>query len=105
MPPAARIGDPVQHPTPPVLTTGPASSNVIIGGMKAWRGIGGAGAAIVENAKKVSDQIIDKAEKATLAAAGTPAAPGAKATEETVKATAATTMGTLISTTAGIAGA
>ncbi|WP_346294221.1 PAAR domain-containing protein [Sphaerothrix gracilis] len=36
---AARIGDTVAHLTPPVLTGGPGSLNVMIGGQPAWRGI------------------------------------------------------------------
>lgn len=37
--PAARVGDDVAHKLPPVLTGGPGSPDVIIGGMPAWRGI------------------------------------------------------------------
>jgi hypothetical protein len=33
--PAARITDPVQHVLPPVLTGGPVSPNVLIGGLPA----------------------------------------------------------------------
>lgn len=36
--PAARITDGVAHPLPPVLTGGPGSPNVLIGGLPAWRG-------------------------------------------------------------------
>jgi uncharacterized Zn-binding protein involved in type VI secretion len=36
MPPAARVGDMTSHGTP--LSPGPGSSNVLIGGMPAWRG-------------------------------------------------------------------
>jgi uncharacterized Zn-binding protein involved in type VI secretion len=35
MPPAARVGDPTSHGTP--LGTGPGSTDVLIGGMPAWR--------------------------------------------------------------------
>lgn len=35
MPPAARVGDQTGHGTP--LGPGPGSSNVLIGGMPAWR--------------------------------------------------------------------
>lgn len=35
IPPAARIGDPTAHGIP--LAPGPGSSNVLIGGMPAWR--------------------------------------------------------------------
>jgi uncharacterized Zn-binding protein involved in type VI secretion len=37
--PAARISDGVAHPLPPILTGGPGSSNVLIGGLPAWRGV------------------------------------------------------------------
>lgn len=95
--PAARLGDPVVHPLPPVLTGGPGSFDVLIGGKPAWRGIPAASAAALQVAKKASDLAIKTAEAATLAAAGTPAAPGFKAAEETTKATAASTMGSMIS--------
>ncbi len=36
MPPAARVGDMTSHGTP--LSPGPGSTNVLIGGMPAWRG-------------------------------------------------------------------
>lgn len=94
---AARLGDPVVHPLPPVLTGGPGSFDVLIGGKPAWRGIPAASAAALQVAKKASDLAIKTAEAATLAAAGTPAAPGFKAAEETTKATAASTMGSMIS--------
>lgn len=35
MPPAARVADPTAHGTP--LGPGPGSTNVLIGGMPAWR--------------------------------------------------------------------
>lgn len=35
MPPAARVGDMTSHGTP--LAPGPGSTNVLIGGMPAWR--------------------------------------------------------------------
>ncbi|NEP76598.1 hypothetical protein, partial [Okeania sp. SIO2G5] len=35
--PAARVGDLVSHVVPPVLGPGPGSTNVLIGGMPAWR--------------------------------------------------------------------
>jgi len=101
MPPAARITDPVAHPLPPVLTGGPTAITVIIGFLPAWRGVNPAVAAAMQAAKAVSDAAIQVAEAATLAAAGTPGAPAAKAAEETVKATAAATMGSAISSAAG----
>lgn len=96
MPPAARITDNVAHPLPPVLTGGPTAVTVIIGFLPAWRGIGAAGAASLQAAKKISDTAIKVAEAATLAAAGTPAAPAAKAAEEATKAAAAASMGSMI---------
>lgn len=100
--PAARILDNVVHPLPPVLTPGPGSMNVLIGFLPAWRGIGGAAAASIQAAKKVSDTAIKVAEAATLAAAGTPAAPAAKLAEETAKAAAAVAMGSMISGLAAV---
>src|SRR5215470_17943512 len=87
MPPAARITDTVAHPLPPVLTGGPTATTVIIGFLPAWRGVNPAAAAALQAAKAISDAAIQVAEAATLAAAGTPGAPAAKAAEETVKAT------------------
>lgn len=55
MPPAARIMDPVSHPLPPILTGGPCSPDVVIGGQPAWRAVPAAlGAAIdgMSNAMK-----------------------------------------------------
>jgi len=98
---AARITDLVAHPLPGKLLPGPGSPNVIIGGLPAWRAVGGAAAAAIQAAKATSDAAIKIAEAATLAAAGTPGAPAAKAAEETVKATAATTMGSMINGAAG----
>lgn len=103
MPEAARLGDPVSHPTPPVLTGGPGSPNVTIGFKPAWRGVLAAVATALQAAKKISDQAIKTAEAATVAAAGTPGAPAAKTAEEATKSTAATTMGSTI--TAAAAGA
>ena len=100
--PAARTTDNVIHPLPPVLTPGPGSLNVVIGFLPAWRGIGGAAAAAIQSAKKISDAAIKVAEAATLAAAGTPAAPAAKLAEETAKTAAATTMGSMISGLAAV---
>jgi len=60
-----------------------------------------AAAAALQAAKQVSDTAIKVAEVATLAAAGTPGLPAAKAAEETVKATAAAQMGSMITSLAG----
>lgn len=99
--PAARISDPVAHPLPPILTGGPGSPTVIIGGLLAWRGIPAAAVAGIQSAKKVSDAAIKTAEAATLAAAGTPGLPAAKTAEETTKTTAAATMSSTITSAAG----
>ena len=98
--PAARITDPVVHPLPPVLTGGPGSPNVLIGFLPAWRGILAAAVPALQAAKQTSDMAIKTAEAATLAAAGTPGLPAAKAAEETAKATAASTMGSMITSVA-----
>jgi hypothetical protein len=99
--PAARVTDQVAHPIPPVLTPGPGSTNVFIGQKPAWRGIGIGAAAGIQQAKAASDATIQAAEVATLAAAGTPGAPAAKAAEEATKVSAAASMGSIISATAG----
>jgi uncharacterized Zn-binding protein involved in type VI secretion len=101
MPPAARVTDPVVHPLPPVLSPGPGSVTVLIGALPAWRGVPAAAAAALQAAKQVSDTVIETAEAATLAAAGTPGAPAALAAEQTTKATAASTMGSAITSAAG----
>src|SRR4051812_38695460 len=100
MPAAARLGDPVAHPLPPVLTGGPTAITVIIGNKPAWRGVSAAVANSLKAAKQASDAVIRAAEAAPAAAVG-PALPAAKAAEETTKATAATTMGSSISSAAG----
>jgi uncharacterized Zn-binding protein involved in type VI secretion len=95
--PAARITDMVAHPLPGVLTPGPGSPNVLIGFLPAWRGVPAAVAAALSAAKQVSDTTIKVAEAATVAQAGSPSFPAAKAAEETTKAAAATAMGSMIS--------
>src|SRR4051812_36972002 len=97
--PAARITDPTMHGTP--LTPGTGSLTVLIGNLPAGRGLPAAAAAALQAAKATSDAAIKTAEAATLAAAGTPGAPAAKLAEETVKATAAATMGSAITSAAG----
>lgn len=99
--PAARITDNVMHPLPPVLTPGPGSRDVFIGGLPAWRGIPAAAAAALQAAKTASDITIKTAEAATLAAAGTPGGPAAYTAEQTAKATA---LAALSSTISGMAG-
>ena len=97
--PAARINDPTAHGNP--LNPGPGSPDVKIGSLPAWRGVPAAAAAALQSAKATSDATIKAAEAATLAAAGTPGAPAAKAAEETAKATAAASMGSTITSSAG----
>lgn len=99
--PAARITDTVAHPLPPVLTGGPGSVNVLIGGLPAWRGVPATVAGSLQAAKKASDATIAAAETATKAATGTLGMPAALAAEQTTKATAATTMGSTIARSAG----
>lgn len=103
MPPAARITDLVAHPLPPVLQPGPGSFNVLIGFLPAWRGINPAAAAALTAAKAVSEAAIKVAEAATVAAAVPPALglPAAKAAEEATKASAAASMGSMITSMAG----
>ncbi len=100
---AARITDKVTHLLPPVLTGGPGSLNVLIGGLRAWRGVPAATATTIQAAKKASDTVIKTAETATKAAAGTPAAPAAKAAEEATKAAEAGIMSSTIISNAAMA--
>ena len=86
MPPAARLGDSVMHPTPPALT-GPPAMTVIIGNMPAWKGIPLAAAPGIMAANTSTEATLQTlettakvAEAAALAGAGTPAAPGLVAT-------------------------
>lgn len=104
--PAARVGDPVVHPLPPVLTPGIGSLNVIIGKKPAWRGIPAGAAAGLQTAKATSDAAITTAEAATVAAAVPPALglPAAKAAEELAKSTAAASMGSAIASAASASG-
>jgi uncharacterized Zn-binding protein involved in type VI secretion len=99
--PAARVSDPVAHPLPPILTGGPGSPNVLIGGLLAWRGVPAAAAAAISAAKSTADKVIMAAETTTLANAGSPSFPAAKAAEEATKAASAAAMGSMISASAG----
>ena len=101
MPPAARIGDSVVHPLPPVLGLGPGSPNVITGYLLQWRGMPLGAVAALQGAKKMADTAIKTAEAATAAAAGTPGAPAAKAAEEAAKTAALSSMSNAISAAAG----
>jgi uncharacterized Zn-binding protein involved in type VI secretion len=82
---AARLGDPVAHPTPPVLT-GPPALKVLIGGQPAWKGIplaAGPGLLATSISTQSTLQTLETtavaAEAAAAAAAGTPGAPAAVA--------------------------
>ncbi len=102
MPPAARaFVDTTAHPLPPMLSPGPGSTNVIIGFMPAWRGMPLAAAAALKAAKKTSDEVIKTAEKAVVAAAGTPGAPAAVTALETTKAAALVAMSNAIAAASG----
>lgn len=100
--PAARVTDLTAHMATP-LAPGPGSADVLIGFLPAWRGIPLASVAALQSAKATSDATIKTAEAATVAAAGTPGLPAAKAAEELAKTTAATAMGGTISAAAGMA--
>lgn len=106
--PAARFGDPVTHVNPPTLSSpGPGSPDVIIDHKKAWRGVDAAAASALQAAKKTSDAAVDltiearkTAEKAVLAASAppTPALAGAQATEKAAKAAEQLAKATALST-------
>ena len=98
---AARITDTVSHPLPPVLTPGPGSANVFIGGLPAWRGMPAAGVAALQAAKQAADIVVTVAETATKAAAGTPGAPAVYAAEQAAKASMLVQMSSLITGAAG----
>lgn len=100
--PAARVGDPVAHPLPPVLT-GMGSPTVLVGSRPAWRGMPAAAAATLVGPKASADAACAAAEAASAAASGTPGFPAAKAAELTAKTTAAATMATLIQSSAAAA--
>lgn len=100
--PAARTTDNVAHPLPPILTPGPGSSDVLIGGLPAWRGIPAAAAAALQAAKSASDITIKAAEATTAGAAGTPGAPAAYAAEQAAKAAALAALSSMIGGMAGM---
>ena len=98
--PAARVTDSVSHPLPPVLSPGPGSLNVLIGGLPAWRGVNPIAAAALKVAKKSADAAIKTATAATAAAPDPVSKTAAKAAEEATKATVAATMSATISASA-----
>jgi uncharacterized Zn-binding protein involved in type VI secretion len=99
--PAARVGDSVAHPAPPLLTGSPGSVSVTIGGLPAWRGMPLAAAGPILQAKQAADAAIQGATAAATAAAGTPGAPAAKAAELATKTAAAAAMSAAISAASG----
>lgn len=101
--PAARILDPVLHLLPGVLTPGPGSPNVLIGGLPAWRGIGAAAAAALSAAKQASEIRVQASLATRSAAMGTPGAPAAIAADEALKAAEAAAMAAMIGSMAGMA--
>jgi len=103
--PAARVGDPVAHPLPPVLTGGVGSMNVLIGGKPAWRGIPAGAAAALQSAKDAADTTIETAKADTAAASGTPQVAVAKAKEEATKLSSAAAMTATISAAAAASAA
>ncbi|MBD1867175.1 PAAR domain-containing protein [Leptolyngbya sp. FACHB-671] len=82
---AARLGDAVAHPLPPVLTGGPCSPSVFIGNQPAWLGVPKAALAALMNTVKDAQEEIYKAELATQAVKGTLAEPDAKFNEGRTK--------------------
>ena len=75
--PAARITDLTLHLLPGMLTPGPPSANVMIGGLFAWKGApGGAGASLKDD-KIASQKRILKATAACALAGNTPQAKAA----------------------------
>jgi uncharacterized Zn-binding protein involved in type VI secretion len=75
--PAARTEDMTAHGSP--LEPGPGSTNVLIGGMPAWRGMSAAACAALAATFEEGMKNIGKAAAADAAAAGTVAAPTARA--------------------------
>ena len=94
--PAARVGDAVEHETPPALGGVAGSPNVTIGGQPAWRGLPNAAASGLKKPKEAADARIKAAEAQTQAAFGTPSYPTAKVAEQKVKADTAAAMSSLI---------
>lgn len=101
--PGARISDKTIHLLPGVLTPGPGSPNVLIGGLPAWRGIGAAAVAGLQAAKSASDARVTASAATRAAAMGTPGAPAAVAADEALKAAEAAAMGSMITAAAGMA--
>src|SRR5436189_6178446 len=100
--PAARVGDTVAHPLPPMLT-GVGSLTVRIGTLPAWRGAPSGGVPALSAQKQAADQAIQAAELATLSAAGSPGYPAAYAAEQSLKTSTAAVMAPQVIACAGMA--
>jgi uncharacterized Zn-binding protein involved in type VI secretion len=85
-----------------VLGPAPGSTDVMIGNMPAWRGVGAAAAADILEAKKASEKAIKAAEDETEAAT-TDKEEAAKEKEDTLKDAEALAMGSMIAGAAGLA--
>jgi hypothetical protein len=117
--PAARLTDPVVHPTPPALTGAPPALTVQIANLPAWKGVplaAGAGLMGTQAAAQATLQNLETAaliaEAAAVAAAGTPGAPAAvtaattaRVLAETTKLSTAASMGASINAMAAAGGA
>ena len=75
--PAARVADTSAHGCP--LVPGPGATNVFIGGMPAWRGVGPAAAAGIVASAAAALAAVMEAQAIATAAKGSPAAPAAEA--------------------------
>ena len=101
--PAARVGDSVSHAAPAVLGPALGSTDVMIGNMAAWRGVGAAAAASILEAKEASDKAIKEAEDETAAATTDDKEEEAKEAEDKLKDAEAAAMGSMIAGAAGLA--
>lgn len=99
--PAAHRNSPTDHGPP---LAGPGSPNVRIGGLPAWRGVAAAAVPALQAAWQAGDTAIKVAIAKTIAAAGTPGLPSAKAEEELVKATTASSMAASVAAATALGG-
>lgn len=99
--PGAHLNSPTDH-GPPLAGSG--SPNVRIGGLPAWRGVIAAAVPALQAAWQAGDTAINVAVAKTIAAAGTPGLPAAKAEEELVKATTASAMAASVAAAAALGG-
>lgn len=99
--PAAHVNSPTEHGPP---LAGGGSTDVSIGGLPAWRGVAAAGVPALQSAWQAGDTAIKVAIAITVAAAGTPALPAAKAAEEAVKAATAASMAISVAAAAASGG-